>query len=82
MTLTARRGIRRNGPTQAVLTALATSGGSMEWDEFRRVVADNYGTENSMSCAINQMRKRGLIQRRVFLTASGSARLSKTAPED
>lgn len=80
MTMTARRGIRRNGPTQAVLTALAQAGGSMEWDDFRRLLATHYATENSLSCAINQYRKRGLIQRRVFLTASGSARLSKTAP--
>lgn len=78
MTAPLRRGIRRGGPTQAVLTALAEAGGSMEWDDFRRLMAARYSTENSLSCALNQYRKRGLIQRRVFLTASGSARLAKT----
>lgn len=78
--MTPKRGIRRNGPTQRVLTALTDAGGSMEWDEFRRVVAANYGTENSTSVALHHLRRRGLIQRRVFLTASGSARLSKTSP--
>lgn len=74
------RGIRRNSQRQAALQALAQAGGSMEFDEFRRVLGWIYSTENSLSCALNQMRHNGFIQRRVHLTASGSALLSKTAP--
>lgn len=73
------RGIRRNGQRQATLQALAQAGGSMEFDDFRRVMAQHYKTENSLSCALNQMRHNGFIQRRVHLTASGSALLAKTS---
>lgn len=80
--MTARRpviGIRRNSPRQAVLQALVDAGGSMGYDEFRRVLAQHYGDKNSMDCSMSQMRRLGMIQWRVHLTASGSARLAKTS---
>ena len=74
------KGIRRSSQRQAALQALVDAGGSMELDEFRRVLAQHYKTDNSMKCALHQLHRDGFIQHRVFLTASGSALLAKTSP--
>ena len=74
------RGIRRNSQRQAVLQALADAGGSMPYDEFRRVLAQHYEDKNGMDGSMSALRRLGFIQWRVHLTASGSVRLSKTAP--
>lgn len=73
-------GIRRGSPRQAAMTALAQAGGSMEYDDFRRALAALYPEKNGAFVSISQMRRLGLIQFRVQLTATGSARLSKTLP--
>ena len=52
----------------------------MEYDDFRRALAALYPEKNGAFVSISQMRRLGLIQFRVQLTATGSARLSKTLP--
>lgn len=80
MTTIRIRGIRRNSPRQLALLALAQAGGSMEYDDFRRVLATLCPSKSAMSYAISQMRSKRFTQHRVHLTASGSALLAKTAP--
>lgn len=74
------RGIRRGTQRQAVLQALAQAGGSLEYDDFRRVLARIYPSEGRIASVMSHLRSTGIIQRRVHLTASGSALLAKTAP--
>lgn len=74
------RGIRRSSQRQAALAALAQAGGSMQYDDFRRVLAAQYSTKVSVAAAMFQMHTAGFIQHRVHLTATGSALLAKTAP--
>lgn len=53
----------------------------MEYDEFRRVLARLYKSENAVATALSTLRRAGFIQRRVHLTASGSALLAKTTDQ-
>lgn len=82
MTSAARRsrGIRRHGARRAALQALVDAGGHMELGAFKVALSRIYGSPGSMSNAFNQLRDNGFTQHRVYLTASGSALLSKTEP--
>jgi hypothetical protein len=82
MTKLRTRGITRGSHRQTVLKLLADAGGSMEYDDFRRVIGHFYTTDNGVAGCMSQLRRIGAVQRRVQLTASGSALLSKTLNAD
>jgi len=60
---------------QGVLRDISDAGGSMDYDEFRRCLARHYSTVISMNDAMQLLRRRSLVQKRIHLTASGSAKL-------
>lgn len=53
----------------------------MLYDDFRRVLAGLYTSKNAIDTAMAALCREGNVQRRIHLTASGSARLEKTAGE-
>ena len=62
---------------RAVLEELQEAGGSLTKAEFYKLLAKHYSTPTSMVCGVKAMRKAGLVQDRIQLTATGSVRLNK-----
>ena len=62
------------------LQTLVDAGGSMDFDEFRRTLAKIHPNKGGATDALSHLRRLGLTQHRVHLTASGLAKLAKTAP--
>lgn len=54
----------------------------MEYDDFRRLLAKHYTTENGVAGCMAQLLRIGAIRREVRLTAIGSALLAKTLDEE
>jgi len=69
--------IRPNSPRAEVLRTLRDAHGEIEYNDFRRLLGKHYSTQNAMNCAFKEMVAKGLIQRSIRLTASGSAMLNR-----
>jgi hypothetical protein len=68
--------VRVNGSRFKLLKKLRDAGGSVERDEFTRMLAEQFKSANAMKCCLQDMIALGLVQRRICLTASGSVRLA------
>ena len=65
-----------------MLEALQAAGSHLSKLEFMRLLAAHYATPMAMNQAIKDMRKEGLIQDTIRLTATGSAKLNQAKEEE
>jgi len=70
--------IRANTATMRVLEELLGRGCEMEYNDFRRLLASHFTTDNSAKCALKSLKARGFIQLTIRLTATGSAVMNRT----
>jgi predicted transcriptional regulator len=65
-----------------VLEELAAAGSHLSKRDFYKILGKHYSTAMAVNQAIKDMRKEGLIQDSIRLTALGSAKLNQAKDEE